>query len=98
MTVVFFSMTGSLGLPSARQVLCGDAPRPFFYHFSVHLSSVLGRTELCHEIWTPGPQKPQDISNENHHLALIEFDRQIASVAKKLATDTKMISELISRS
>ena len=45
---------------------------PFFYHFSVHLSSVLGRTELCHEVWTPGPQKPQIISNENHHLALLE--------------------------
>ena len=45
---------------------------PFFYHFSVHLSSVLGRTELCHEVWTPGPQKPQLISNENHHLALFE--------------------------
>ena len=30
---------------------------PFFYHVSVHLSSVLGRTELCHEVWTPGPQK-----------------------------------------
>ena len=39
---------------------------PFLYHFSVHLSSVLGRTELCHEVWTPGPQKPQIISNENH--------------------------------
>ena len=45
---------------------------PFFCHFSVHLSSVLGRTELCHEVWTPGPQKPQIISNENHHLALLE--------------------------
>ena len=63
------------GLPSARQVLCGDAPRLFFYHFSVHLSSVLGRTELCHEVWTPGPPKPQIISNANHHLALLEeFD------------------------
>ena len=31
---------------------------PFFYHFSVHLSSVLGRTELCHEVWTPGPKTP----------------------------------------
>ena len=30
---------------------------PFFYHFSVHLSSVLGRTELCNEVWTPGPPK-----------------------------------------
>ena len=36
----------------------------------MHLRSVLGRTELCHEVWTPGPQKPQIISNENHHLAL----------------------------
>ena len=45
---------------------------PFFYHFSVHLSSVLGRTELCHEVWTPGPQKPQIINNENHHLALLD--------------------------
>ena len=45
---------------------------PVFYHFSVHLSSVLGRTELCHEVWTPGPQKPQIISKENHHLALLE--------------------------
>ena len=46
---------------------------PSFYHFSVHLSSVLGRTELCHEVWTPGPQKTQIISNENHHLALLEW-------------------------
>ena len=38
----------------------------------MHLSSVLGRTELCHEVWTPGPQKPQIISNENHYLALLE--------------------------
>ena len=45
---------------------------PFSFHFSVHLSSVLGRTELCHEVWTPGPQKPQIISNENHHLALLD--------------------------
>ena len=48
---------------------------PFFFHFSVHLSSVLGRTELCHEVWTPGPQKPQIISNENHHLALLDSHR-----------------------
>ena len=55
----------------ATDALWGRAT-PFFYHFSVHLSSVLGRTELCHEVWTPGPQKPQIISNENHHLALLE--------------------------
>ena len=34
------------GFRSARQVLCG------------HLSSVVGRTELCHEVRNPGPQKP----------------------------------------
>ena len=60
------------GLPSARQVLCGGRATPFLYHFSAHLSSVLGRTELCHEVWTPGPQKPQIISNENHHWALLD--------------------------
>ena len=50
---------------------------PFFYHSSVHLSSVLGRTELCHEVWTPGPQEPQIISNENHHLALLDCAENI---------------------
>ena len=52
---------------------------PFFYHFSVRLSSALGRTELCHEVWTPRPQKTQIISNENHHLALFDLDAQIAT-------------------
>ena len=56
----------------ATDALWGRAT-PFFYHFSVHLSIVLGRTELCHEVWTPGPQKPQIINNENHHLALLEI-------------------------
>ena len=58
------------GFRSARQVLCGDASRLFLAHFSKHLSSVSGRTELCHEVRIPGPQKPQIIRNENHHLAL----------------------------
>ena len=58
------------GFRSARQVLCGDASRLFLDHFSQHLNSVLGRTELCHEVWNPRPQKPQIIHNENHHLAL----------------------------
>ena len=58
----------------ATDALWGRAT-PFFYHFSVHLSCVLGRTELCHEVWIPGPQKPQIISNENHHLALLEMIR-----------------------
>ena len=60
------------GFRSARQVLCGDASRLFLRHFSKHLSSVSGRTELCHEVRNPGPQKPQIIRNENHHLALFE--------------------------
>ena len=49
--------------PSARRVLCGDAPRLFLDQISKHLSSVLGWTELCHEIRNPGPKDP----NENHH-------------------------------
>ena len=60
------------GFRSARQVLCGDASRLFLDHFPKHLSSVLGRTELCHEVRNPAPQKPQIISNENHHLALFD--------------------------
>ena len=57
---------------------------PFFYHFSVHLSSVLGWTGLCHEVWTPRPQKPQIISNENHHLALLDSGTQtLENVARR---------------
>ena len=40
--------------------------------FQKHLRSVLGWTELCHEVRNPGPQKPQIIRNEKHHLALFE--------------------------
>ena len=58
---------------SARQVLCGDASRLILDHFSKHLSSVLGRTELCHEVRNPGPPKPQIIRNKNHHLALFDY-------------------------
>ena len=36
---------------------------------SKYLSSMLGRTELCQEVRNPGPQKPQIIHNEQHHLA-----------------------------
>ena len=54
-------------------MLCRDASRLFLYHPSKHLSSVLGRTELCHEVRNPGPQKTQIIRNENHHLALSEI-------------------------
>ena len=50
-----------------------DASRLFLDHFSKHLSSVLGRTELCHEVRNPRPQKPQIICNENHHLALLDW-------------------------
>ena len=62
------------GFRSARQVLCGDASRLFLGHLSKHLRSVSGRTEVCHEVRNPGPQKPQIIRNENHHLALFDFN------------------------
>ena len=58
------------GFQLVRQVLCGDASRLFLDHLSKHLSSVLGWTELCHEVRNPGLQKRQFIGNENHHLAL----------------------------
>ena len=61
------------GFRSARQALCGDASRLFLDHFSKHPSSVLGWTELCHEVWRPGSQNPQIIRNENHHLALFDI-------------------------
>ena len=32
---------------------------PFSYHFNVHLSSVLGRTEPCHEVWNRRPKNPK---------------------------------------
>ena len=60
------------GFRSARHVFCKDASRLFLAHFPKHLNSVLGRTELCHEVWNPRPQKPQIIRNENHHLALLD--------------------------
>ena len=44
---------------SAQHVLCGDASRLLLDHFSKHLSSVLGRTELCHQVRNPGPKRPQ---------------------------------------
>ena len=50
---------------SARQVLCGDASCLFLDHFCKRLSSVLGWTELCHEVRNPGPQTSQIIRNEN---------------------------------
>ena len=57
------------GFHSAREVLCAAASRLFLDHFCKHLSSLLGRSELCHEVRNPGPQKPQIIRNENHHLS-----------------------------
>ena len=75
------------GFRSARQVLCGDASRPFLGHFYKHLSSVLGRTELCHEVRNPGPKKPQIIRNENHHLALLESIRaNLRNVGVRIAS------------
>ena len=42
----------------ATGVLWGRV-RPLLDDFSKHLSSVLGRTELCHEVRNPGPPKPK---------------------------------------
>ena len=64
------------GFRSTRQLLCGDASRLFLDQVSKQLSSVLGRTELCHEVRNPGPQKPQIIRDENDHLAL--FDSRVS--------------------
>ena len=60
------------GFRSARHVFCGDASRLFLAHFPKHLNSVLGRTELCHEVRNPRPPKPQIIRKEDHRLALLE--------------------------
>ena len=46
---------------------------PFLDHFYKHLSSVLGWTELCHEVRNPGPQISQIINNQNNHLALFDY-------------------------
>ena len=48
------------GFRSPRQALCGDASCVFLDQFSKHLSSVLGPTELCHDVRNPGPQKNQN--------------------------------------
>ena len=57
-TLLIWCISGP-GFRSARQVLCEDASRLLLDHFSKHLSSVLGRTELCHEVWNPRPEKPK---------------------------------------
>ena len=44
-----------------ERVLLWGRVTPFLDHFSKHLSSVLGRTELCHEVRNPRPQKPEII-------------------------------------
>ena len=64
------------GFLSARQVLCGDASRLCLDHFSKRLSCVLGRTDLCHKVWNPRPQKPQIIRNENHPWPLFDLSRK----------------------
>ena len=61
------------GIPSARQVLCGDMSHLILDHVSKHLSSVLGRTELSRGLESRAP-KTQIIRNENHHLALSETE------------------------
>ena len=78
------------GFRSARHVLCGDASRLFLDNFPKHLSTVLGWTELCHEVRNPGPQKtpnhpqrkPSEIWRRGHWkrgicIKLSEIDFQI---------------------
>ena len=50
--------------------------------------SVLERTELCHEVRNCGPQKPQIIRNESHHLALFDF----SDLPLKSAPNTGMLN------
>ena len=64
------------GFRSVRQVFCGDASRLFLEHFSKHLRSVLGRTELCHGVRNPRPQNPKSSTTHNNHLAL--FGKEVA--------------------
>ena len=55
---------------SVLRDMCSVGTRHAFFlaHFPKHLHSVLGRTELCHEVRNRRAQKPQIIRNENHHL------------------------------
>ena len=61
-TPSFCRISGDLD-PSTRKSLAIAIAR----FWCAKLSSVLGRTELCHEVQNPGPQKTQIICNENHH-------------------------------
>ena len=94
------------GFHSARQVLCGDASRPFLDHFHKHLSSVLGRTELCHEVRNPGPQNPKSSATKTTtwHCSLASRKRcdlktrkrcDFYPAAQKIASDFSAISSAI---
>ena len=92
------------GFRSARQVLCGDASRLFLDYFPKQLSSVLGRTELCHEVRNPAPQKPQIISTENHHLALLEilqcpciarYSRTISAIPCQFLHNPREVAQIV---
>ena len=52
-------MIAHQGWTPQSQSRCGHLcpSRLFLLHFSKHLSSVSGRTELCHEVRNPGPKK-----------------------------------------
>ena len=67
----------STGFRSARQVFCGDASRLFLDHFSKHLSSVLERTELCHEVRNPGPQNPKSSTIKTTTWHCLEVSGQV---------------------
>ena len=73
----------------ATGALWGDLSRLFLDHFCKHLCSVLGRTELCHEVRIPRPQTPRIIRNENHHLALLDLRHFLYDWALILATESR---------
>ena len=85
------------GFRSARQLLCGDASRLLLDLFFKHLSSVLGRTELCHEVRNPGPQNRQIIHDENHHLALLDFGVRVAMLLLYMKNPRKSVATHVAK-
>ena len=57
-------------IPSCATAALWGRVTPFLELFSKYLSSVLWRTELCHEVRSSGPEKPRISRSENHHLAV----------------------------
>ena len=61
------------GFRSARQGPCGTRHAFFSHHFSKHLGSVLGRTELCHEVRNPGPPKSPNHPQRKPPFGTVRF-------------------------